>query len=521
MAAREGQGLQIAVIIFAMLTIMLAITTYIFYAQSQTAAGERDAAVAKAQSTQAQNNKQTYQLLAFEHVMGGATEGQVKAAEAGAGGEDEKVAKLMDEFKSDMALIGTQAGEGAILNYRTMPVILLAALNKKNASVVDSNDQVNKAQAEKVAAEQRETARAEQAVAAAAKATADLAAEKETYTAARAQSSAIFDETKARVDAMAKKQGEDIKAVTDQRDQLQGTVGTIEKTVQDLKEKNAALALDRVNLFESPDGVVTSVSQRQGRVWISVGRADGLLRQTNFSVFDHDINGVANAKAKARLEVVRLSDDHLAECRILEDSPANPILPGDVVHTPTWSPGQRIHFAVAGFMDLDNDGRDDQERIRDLITLNGGVIDLYVTYDGKREGAITFNTRYLVMDDDDDDKRTAEGQTKVNQVKEEITKFSTEMITLQKLLNQMGWKADVRTQGLTGGAGGAFRSRQPGAARGAEAAEAPAAEPMPAGGAAPADPFRAPAPVADPFEAAPEPMPEAEAVVDPFATVEP
>ena len=37
MAGREGQGLQIAVIIFAMLTIILAITTYIFYSQAQTA----------------------------------------------------------------------------------------------------------------------------------------------------------------------------------------------------------------------------------------------------------------------------------------------------------------------------------------------------------------------------------------------------------------------------------------------------------------------------------------------------
>ena len=44
MAAREGQGLQIAVIIFAMLTIILAITTYIFYAQYQTTAKDAEAA---------------------------------------------------------------------------------------------------------------------------------------------------------------------------------------------------------------------------------------------------------------------------------------------------------------------------------------------------------------------------------------------------------------------------------------------------------------------------------------------
>ena len=45
---REGQGLQIAVIIFAMLTIILAVTTYIFYAQGQTAMKEKDEAQARA-----------------------------------------------------------------------------------------------------------------------------------------------------------------------------------------------------------------------------------------------------------------------------------------------------------------------------------------------------------------------------------------------------------------------------------------------------------------------------------------
>ena len=57
MAAREGQGLQIAVIIFAMLTIILAITTYIFYASAATAKKERESAVAQAGQKQMEINK--------------------------------------------------------------------------------------------------------------------------------------------------------------------------------------------------------------------------------------------------------------------------------------------------------------------------------------------------------------------------------------------------------------------------------------------------------------------------------
>ena len=104
----------------------------------------------------------------------------------------------------------------------------------------------------------------------------------------------------------------------------------------------------QVDLFENPDGKITQVSQSQRLVWLNVGRADGLMRQTTFSVYDHKENGVASAKAKARIEVVEVSDEHMAEARILEDSAANPIMKGDIIHTPTWSPGQRIHFAMAG-----------------------------------------------------------------------------------------------------------------------------------------------------------------------------
>ena len=109
-------------------------------------------------------------------------------------------------------------------------------------------------------------------------------------------------------------------------------------------------------------------------VWIDVGRADGLLRQTTFSVYDHDENGVSTATPKARIEVIALGD-RLSEARILEDTPANPIISGDVIHTPAWSPGQRVHFALAMKMDINKDRIDDYEMIKNIIQMNGGVID--------------------------------------------------------------------------------------------------------------------------------------------------
>ena len=67
--------------------------------------------------------------------------------------------------------------------------------------------------------------------------------------------------------------------------------------------------------------------------------------------------------------------DRLSEARILEDTPSNPIIGGDVIHTPAWSPGQRVHFALAMKMDINKDGIDDYEMVKNIIQMNGGVID--------------------------------------------------------------------------------------------------------------------------------------------------
>ena len=93
-------------------------------------------------------------------------------------------------------------------------------------------------------------------------------------------------------------------------------------------------------------------------VWIDRGRADGLLRQTTFSVYDHNESGISSTKPKGRIEVLTVGENQ-SEARILQDSPANPIIGGDIIDTPAWSPGQRIHFALAMKMDINKDRVDD------------------------------------------------------------------------------------------------------------------------------------------------------------------
>ncbi len=87
----------------------------------------------------------------------------------------------------------------------------------------------------------------------------------------------------------------------------------------------------------------------------------------------------------------------MAECRILEDQVANPMLPGDKIYTPLWHPGRQEHFALSGFMDVDGNGTSDWQLVQDLVRASGGVIDSELTPSGDIKGEMDpAVTRYLV-----------------------------------------------------------------------------------------------------------------------------
>jgi hypothetical protein len=270
-----------------------------------------------------------------------------------------------------------------------------------------------------------------------------------------------------------------------------------------LKEKKEALERSTVNRFESPDGRITAINQSLRLVYIDVGQKDGLMRQTTFAVFDHDENGVAQAEPKARVEVVRIVGDHLAECRILEDKPADPILQNDVIFTPAWSPGMVVHFALVGFMDINRDGVSDRDLIRNVIKMSGGVIDAELQDDGTRSGSVNVNTRYLVLGEKPNERSGTRMLQEYNFMLSEVGKYGTETINVQKLMAMMGFKPEERTIELgTNAAKNEFKKRQPGkAAPGAGApAAVPGFDPGPAAP-APAAPAAPAAPVADdPFK---------------------
>jgi hypothetical protein len=142
----------------------------------------------------------------------------------------------------------------------------------------------------------------------------------------------------------------------------------------------------------------------------------------------------------------------MAEAKITEDDATNPILTGDQIYSQVWHRGKQLHFALTGFIDFDDDGKSDMQLARELIEMNGGVVDAYLDDDGKIQGDITANTRYLVLGEIPESAVYAKLQTGWNSMSQLASQLGVESITLPQFLAQMGYRPQDRMVQLGSGA---------------------------------------------------------------------
>ncbi len=233
----------------------------------------------------------------------------------------------------------------------------------------------------------------------------------------------------------------------------------------------------RREVFDQPDGKILSVNQQDGTVIVNVGKGDGLRTRMTFSVYRPTITGIsfgadheesdanicdvckrvaAHTATKASIEIIELmADPHKARARVLDDMLTDPIVPGDVIHTPIWKPGQIQRFALAAGMRVPGLGRrdgrsataSDLDRIVQLIKDNGGIVDAYISEGdedhqrGDIVGQITQDTTFVVLgsvtDEDNQDQATMTAQ---KQMLDEAETLAVKQISLSQLLSMMGWK---------------------------------------------------------------------------------
>ena len=235
-------------------------------------------------------------------------------------------------------------------------------------------------------------------------------------------------------------------------------------------------------------GTILWVNQRDNVAFLSLGSDDNLQRKTTFNVYPAGTANVTGVVPKGKVEVTNITGTHTSEARIVENPIGDPLLPGDLVHTIGWAPGQHPHYAIGGVVDLNGSGTDQTHKLREMIEATGGVVDAEVMTTkgdenklvGRVKGAITINTRYLILGDPKVD--TPEGAARLQPTTTLITeanRLHVEQIGLNKFLSMIGY---VAPSGVGPGAAGAttagtikggpnnafqnsFRPRQPGAAR--------------------------------------------------------
>lgn len=466
MAARENTGLQAALIIFVMLTIGLSISTYMYF---RAAEESEKSDIAKSVQIKDQNDKYVkldQEARALKYMLGYETQlteqdfnGMVL------GLTNSAITTIAADYAKDMTMYGKGIERP---NYRTVPAELLKVIKAKSDELVTVTDEQKKlaAQLESVRKEREDGI--QKAVAAQQASAADLT-----------KRTAEFETERGRM----KDDGAKLLA---QKTDLQNKRNELDQKIKDLEATHEAVIVKKDRLianqkeelityrenenFEVPSGKISYVNQRSRSVLINLGSADGLRPQISFSVYDKAETSATKSEKKAGIEVIRVMDAHLSEARIVHDKTDNPILPGDYIYTPVWQPGRRLHFALTGFMDIDGDGSNDRELVRNLILLNDGLIDAEQGDDGKVEVAkMTLQTRYLVEGELPTDKQLLDTQlVGRNTMIGAAQQLGIERISVQKLLKYLGWQNEHKTVTLGKGASedvtkpaGAFRARQP------------------------------------------------------------
>jgi hypothetical protein len=227
-------------------------------------------------------------------------------------------------------------------------------------------------------------------------------------------------------------------------------VETANAKLERMVEKLRA-GLPEVDQFAQPaDGRITWVNQRYGKVWIDLGSSDGLRPQVTFSIAAEGNADAEKAEKKGTIEVIRVLDAHMAEAQITSDDPTNPILTGDRIYSQVWDRGRTVGFAIAGEIDLDKDGKDDLQRLKDIITANSGRVDAAADAKGALEGELKIDTRYLVLGDypdgtqEQDQARRATWTT----LSDDAERLGIETIPLEEFVKLMGWRLNNRSIAL-------------------------------------------------------------------------
>ncbi|HEV3415396.1 MAG TPA: hypothetical protein VG056_01220 [Pirellulales bacterium] len=435
MAAKENQGLQIALIGFVMLTILLSVTTYLFFKNWQEADGKMKAAQTAASDANDKKTAADKDAADLKTIIGSAPTDDLTKIKTDVG----------DKINSQFTALGIAALPPDQQNLLKVNSELGNTIKNAYGTVADRKADIDKLNKRLDDEQAKAKAKFDEAVAARDAAVADLDKERTAYKAAVAELTTGKEQLAQDKNDLNKKI-EELKAGDERR--LTELRTQFEKTNKDL-----AAIKDAYNKYFHLDpsatgGQITWVNQREEMAYINLGWDDGLHRRITFSAYPPGTTDVEKAIAKGKIEVINVTGPHQAEARIVENPTNNPLLPGDMIHTQGWHPGQHEHFAIAGFIDIDGVGHDQTKKLHDLILANGGIVDVELVEEKQNDssiayrpkGEMTVNTRYLIMGEQSTEKAAATKLvTPSAALSKTASQLGVEQIGLQKFLSMMGY----------------------------------------------------------------------------------
>lgn len=264
---------------------------------------------------------------------------------------------------------------------------------------------------------------------------------------------------------------------------IENKIRALEQRIADLNGINDKVKaeLDEKALnggFEVPDGIIRWVDRTGSKVWIDLGQADGLKARTTFNVYKKIPSRFGREKApiavsgeeiKGTIEVTRVLEAHLSEARILTEDIRNRIAKGDPVFSLNWRPARGEVFSFIGIMDLDGDGTDDRDVLKEAVATAGGAIDndvdgngeLFVNGKRSDDGIpyITERTKFVVMGrmpeiGDMADINEAAAVAKISLLRKSLEiaarQRGVRIVSLSDFLKYLGYKSQRRVS-LPGG----------------------------------------------------------------------
>ena len=437
-AGKENTGLQVALIIFVILTIVLSVTTFMFYKNTEEALVAKAASEDKVKVKNSELVKVQKNVNTLKHLVG-------KLADPA-----DPVEGIMKEFENDQILFAATYPGGAQEEpaANTYPYIMRyqSDANKKLQEIIAQRDtQIVDLEASHATEIARLKADNEKTQVAFKGQDEEIRAQSVEFAKGRAGfegqlskfNNQVGDARRAvlAADAAAKKDKDEL------TQQLQAKSEQLDLTKDELEGS-------RVVDLEAPDGEVVWINQANGTVYLNLGYSDGLRRQTTFSVFDRDVTNALNATKKGAIEVVRVDKANLSVARITSDDPKNPIVKGDKVVSGAFHPGRPERFAFAGKIDIDGDDRGDLELMKSLVTRNGAIVDAYVDDEGNRNGTMSPATKYLIMGDTPTEKSDPKVLSSYRRMLDEATKYGVKTMSVADFLDYMGYQGRERSVGL-------------------------------------------------------------------------